>query len=140
MRSKIFIEFIALIIRSSFYSAINNHILTTGRGSNYLNVVSVLSKLEKIELIRIGDGVYHLDHAVTARQKDILSVFVLSADDIKAKCRVLSQALAVIDGTCAKTDNGPDPDVRDDSTMETKGVQDDRTKEKRDSREQDSRP
>ena len=122
LRSKIFIEFIALILRSRLYCAINSHILATGRRPNYMNVVSVLSELEKIELIRIGDGVYHLDHAVTARQKDILSVFALGVDDIKDKCRTLSQTLAVIDNRNTKGGGNPDPDVRDDSTAETKEV------------------
>ncbi|WP_050805775.1 hypothetical protein [Sphaerochaeta pleomorpha] len=99
LRSKIFIEFIALILRSRLYFAINSHILATGRRPNYMNVVSALGELEKIEPIRIGDGAYHLDHAITARQKDILSV---------------------IDNRNAKGGGKPDPDVRDDSTAETK--------------------
>jgi hypothetical protein len=122
LRSKIFIEFIALILRSRLYHAINSHVLATGRRPNYMNVVSVLSELEKIELIRIGDGVYHLDHAITARQKDILSVFALGVDDIKDRCRTLSQTLAVLDNRNTKGGSNPDPDVRNDSTAETKEV------------------
>jgi hypothetical protein len=87
-----------------------------------MNVASVLSELEKIELIRIGDGVYHLDHAITARQKDILSVFALGVDDIKDRCRTLSQTLAVLDNRNTKGGSNPDPDVRNDSTAETKEV------------------
>lgn len=82
-----------------------------------MNVVSVLGELEKIELIRIGDGVYRLDHAITARQKDILSVFGLGADDMKDRCRALSQTLAIIDNRTARTE--ADPDIYDASTDET---------------------
>jgi len=85
-----------------------------------MNVISMLSELEKKKLIRIGDGVYHLDHAVTARQKDFLSVFALGVDDIKDKCRTLSQTLAVLDNRNTKGGSNPDPDVRDNSTAETK--------------------
>jgi len=118
LRSKIFIEFIALILRSRLHHAVNGHIVATGRRPNYMNVVSVLGELEKIELIRIGDGVYHLDHAITARQKDILSVFALGVDDIKDRCRALSRTLAAIDNRHAEG-GSPESDVRDDSAVET---------------------
>ena len=71
LRSKLFIEFLALIIRSRFYACISDHVHATRTKRNYLNVVSVIKELQKIELIRIGDGVYRLDHAITARQKEI---------------------------------------------------------------------
>ena len=118
LRSKIFIEFLALILRSRLHHAVNGHIVATGRRPNYMNVVSVLGELEKIELIRVGDGVYHLDHAITARQRDILSVFALGVDDIKDRCRALSRTLAAIDNRNAKG-GGPESDVRDDSAAET---------------------
>ena len=84
-----------------------------------MNVVSVLGELEKIELIRIGDGVYRLDHAITARQKDILSVFGLGADDMKDRCRALSRTLAIIDNRTVRAGDNPDPDIYDASTDET---------------------
>jgi hypothetical protein len=34
---------------------------------------------------------------ITARQRDILSVFALGVDDIKDRCRALSRTLAAID-------------------------------------------
>jgi len=115
LRSKIFIEFLALILRSRLHHAVNGHIVATGRRPNYMNVVSVLGELEKIELIRIGDGVYRLDHAITARQKDILSVFALGVDDIKDRCRALSRTLAIIDNRTSKTETEADPDIYDDT-------------------------
>ncbi len=117
MRSKLFIEFLALIIRSRFYACISDHVHATRTRRNYLNVVSVIKELEKIELIRIGDGVYRLDHAITARQKEILSIFAMSDDDMKAECQSISRELVTIDAgdirSCPKDD-----DIRDDSTVE----------------------
>jgi len=121
LRSKIFIEFLALILRSRLHHAINGHIVATGRRPNYMNVVSVLGELEKIELIRIGDGVYRLDHAITARQKDILSVFGLDANDMKDRCRALSQTLAVIDNRTVRAGDNPDPDIYDDRADDETG-------------------
>ncbi|MDD4573589.1 MAG: transposase [Sphaerochaeta sp.] len=117
LRSKLFIEFLALIIRSRFYACISDHVHATRTRRNYLNVVSVIKELEKIELIRIGDGVYRLDHAITARQKEILSIFGMSDDDMRAECRSISNELVTIDAgdirSCPKDD-----EIRDDSTVE----------------------
>jgi hypothetical protein len=117
LRSKLFIEFVALIIRSRFYACISDHVHATRTRRNYLNVVSVITELQKIELIRIGDGVYRLDHAITARQKEILSIFGMSADDMKAECRSMSKELVTIDAgdikSCPKEDG-----IRDDSTVD----------------------
>lgn len=42
---------------------------------NYMTVPTALRELEKIEMIRMSDGNYHLEHAVTKTQKDILKAF-----------------------------------------------------------------
>ena len=42
--------------------------------------VSVIWELEKIELIRLGDGKYRIDHAIAARQKDVLKIFGIGDD------------------------------------------------------------
>ncbi|MFA6890741.1 MAG: hypothetical protein WCQ66_01530 [Sphaerochaetaceae bacterium] len=67
LRSKVFIEFIALIIRSLIYGRICEHVEAVGIRRNYMNVVSVISELEKMEMVRTGDGVYRIDHAITAK-------------------------------------------------------------------------
>jgi hypothetical protein len=117
LRSKLFIEFLALIIRSRFYACISDHVHATRTKRNYLNVVSVIKELQKIELIRIGDGVYRLDHAITARQKEILSIFGMGDDDMKAGCRSISNELAAIDAGDIKS-HPKDDDIRDDSTVD----------------------
>ncbi|MFA7628967.1 MAG: transposase [Candidatus Dojkabacteria bacterium] len=117
LRSKLFIEFLALIIRSRLYACISDHVHATRTRRNYLNVVSVIKELEKIELIRIGDGVYRLDHAITARQKEILSIFGMSDDDMRAQCHGISKELLTIDASDIKS-CPKDEELRDDSTVD----------------------
>ena len=51
---------------------------------NYMTVPAAIRELEKIELIRRNQGSYKLDHAISKRQKVILSSFGMNADDISA--------------------------------------------------------
>lgn len=49
-----------------------------------MTVSAAIRELEKIELVRRNNGRYRLNHAVSKRQKIILSSFGLNADDIKS--------------------------------------------------------
>ena len=80
--SKIFIEFIALIIRNKIYTCLKDRMKEIRKKKNYMTVPAALKELDKIELIRQADGVYRLDHAVTATQKDILQGFNISGTGI----------------------------------------------------------
>ena len=60
---------------------------------NFMNVPAALKELEKIEMIRQGDGVYRLDHAVTANQKKILKAFNIDAKDVKNGAKDISDRL-----------------------------------------------
>jgi hypothetical protein len=40
-----------------------------------MTVPAALRELEKIEMVRLTDNIYHLDHAVTKTQKTILRAF-----------------------------------------------------------------
>ena len=60
---------------------------------NYLNVPATIRELEKIEMIRQADGVYRLDHAVTATQKTILKAFGIDANYVKRKAGAISGQL-----------------------------------------------
>jgi hypothetical protein len=54
---------------------------------------------------------------MTARQKEILSIFGMSEDDMKAECRDISKELVTIDsGDIMSWPN--DEGIRDDSTVE----------------------
>lgn len=80
---KIFIEFVALIIRSRFYTCLKAQTRRTGRKENYMTVPAALRELEKIEMIRQSDGNYRMDHAVTATQKEILGTFGMTERSVR---------------------------------------------------------
>jgi transposase len=82
MATKLFIEFIALIIRNRIYNLLKETMLSLEQRPNYMIVPAAIRELEKIELIRRNGGSYRLDHAVSKRQKVILSSFGINADDI----------------------------------------------------------
>ena len=89
--AKIFIQFIALIIRARIYTLLRKRKSEMPGKPNYLSVPSALKELEKIELIRQPSGNYKLDHAVTATQKVILGVFGLDEEWIKAQARLIGK-------------------------------------------------
>ena len=60
---------------------------------NYMNVPASIRELEKIEMVRQLDGVYRLDHAVTATQKTILKAFGISAEQVKYRANYISEEL-----------------------------------------------
>lgn len=63
---------------------------------NYMTVPAALKELDKIEVIRQMDGVYQLDRAVTATQKDILQAFNMTAATIKKEAGVLAVQLSMV--------------------------------------------
>ncbi|MBT9000067.1 transposase [Lactobacillus delbrueckii subsp. bulgaricus] len=89
--AKIFIQFIALIIRARIYTLLRKRKAEMPGKPNYLSVPSALKELEKIELIRHPNGNYKLDHAVTATQKVILGAFGLDEEWIKAQARQIGK-------------------------------------------------
>jgi len=92
--AKIFIEFIALIVRNRIYNLLKETMLRLETKENYLTVPKAIRELEKIEMIRRNNGRYRLDHAVTKKQKVILSSFGLSEDDVIKTAGEISQLLA----------------------------------------------
>ena len=92
---KIFVEFIALIIRSRIYNRIKTEADRMDSRPNYMNVPAAIKELEKIEMVRGCDNVYRLDHAVTATQKTILSAFGISEEYVKQEAERISMKLKV---------------------------------------------
>lgn len=90
---KIFVEFIALIIRSRIYSCIKAEGDRMDSRPNYMNVPAAIKELEKIEIVRGYDNIYRLDHAVTATQKTILSAFGISEEYVKQEAERISLKL-----------------------------------------------
>lgn len=81
--NKIFIEFVALIIRNKFYVYLKEQMRKNSKKDNFMTVPAAMKELEKIEMIRQSDGNYRLDHAVTATQKEILIAFGMSERNIR---------------------------------------------------------
>ena len=83
LHAKIFIEFVALIIRNRFHMYLKEQIHRNGKKQNFMTVPAAIRELEKIEIVRQTDRNYHLDHAVTATQKEILKAFGMTAANIR---------------------------------------------------------
>jgi len=107
---KIFIEFIALIIRNKLYCLLKDEMQQYVTKPNYMTVPAAIRELEKIEMIRQMDGIYRLDHAVTARQKNLLKAFSLDADDVREKAIDIEKALVKTksDTITEEEENGTD--------------------------------
>lgn len=91
--AKIFIEFIALIVRCKIYTCLKDEMKKLDKRPNYMTVPAALKELEKIEMVRQLDNVYRLDHAVTAVQKKILRAFGMDAVNIKYQASEISEQL-----------------------------------------------
>ena len=91
--NKLFIGFIALIIRCKIYSLLKNKAKEMTRKPNYLTVPAAIRELEKIEITRQLDKVYRLDHAVTKTQRTILSAFGIEATRVKDKANYIGEVL-----------------------------------------------
>ena len=93
LSSKVFIQFIALILRSRIYTALKEKSEEMLKKPNYLTVPAALKELEKIVMIRQLDGVYRLDHAVTATQKTILDAFGLNEGNVRYQAKEIGNIL-----------------------------------------------
>ena len=95
--TKIFIGFVATIIRSRIYSLLKEELARLDKKPNYMTVPAAIRELEKIEMLKGADNEYNLDYAVTATQKTILKAFDMTADNIHRQARGLSTDLARIE-------------------------------------------
>ena len=100
--TKVFIEFVALIIRNRIYIRLRNEMQKREKKVNFMTVPAALRELDKIEMIKGADNEYRPDHAVTATQKAILSAFEMTANDIKLKAKDLGAELARIEMEAAE--------------------------------------
>lgn len=98
VEAKIFVEFIALIVRNKMSTCLQDENDRLKSRQNYMNVPAAIRELEKIELIRLLDGAYRLDHAITAKQKAILKAFDMDTNYIKNSMRTLLETLNGLEG------------------------------------------
>ena len=113
LSAKIFIEFVALIVRNRIYNLLKETLLRLETRVNYLTVPAAIRELEKIEMVRRNNGQYRLDHAVTKRQKVILSAFGMNDDDIRKIASEIGKLLAN-DQSLASTAEDDGEEVYDD--------------------------
>ena len=95
--SKIFIEFVALIVRNRIYTKLKEELDRIDENPNYMTVPAALRELEKIEMIRGRDRIYRLDHAVTKTQKTILNALGMDAAYVKDRANRISEQLKITD-------------------------------------------
>ena len=95
--TKIFIGFVATIIRSRIYTLLKDEAARLDKKLNYMTVPAAIKELEKIEMLKGADNEYNLDYAVTATQKTILKAFDMTADNIQRQARGLSADLLRIE-------------------------------------------
>lgn len=91
--AKIFVEFVALIIRNRMYNYLREELKAMPNKPDYMSVPAAIRELDKIEMARQLDGVYRLDHAVTAKQKTILKAFDLTEENVKYRAEEISKRL-----------------------------------------------
>lgn len=117
LSAKLFIEFIALIVRNRIYNLLKETLMNLDSRPNYMTVPAAIRELEKIEMIRRNNGKYRLDHAVSKRQKTILSSFGLDADDIRSIAAQISSLLENNQSFIDDTEQ-PDEEEYEDGTNE----------------------
>lgn len=100
--TKVFVSFLALIIRNRSYTALKDEIKRLETKPNYMTVPAAIRELEKIEMVRLTDNLYRLDHAVTRTQKTILNAFGMDEAYIRYQTDQLQKELKRIMGTGEK--------------------------------------
>lgn len=95
--AKIFVEFVALIVRNRIYTKLKEELERIDEKPNYMTVPAAIRELEKIEMIRGHDQIYRLDHAVTRTQKTILKAFGMDAAYVKHRADRISEQLKIAD-------------------------------------------
>ena len=118
LSAKIFIEFIALIVRNRIYNLLKETMLRLETRPNYMTVPAAIRELEKIEMVRRNEGVYKLDHAVSKRQKIILSSFGMDENSISLAALEISNYLANNQLPPGDSNDQNGEEVDDDGTYE----------------------
>lgn len=94
--TKMFIEFVALIIRNKIYTCLKDRMKALGKKANYMTVPAAIRELSKIEMVKQADGIYRQSYAVTAAQKEILQAFDIIAADVKKQAIELGSYLRTL--------------------------------------------
>lgn len=93
LSTRIFIQFLALILRCRIYTDLTDKCEAMGKKPNDMTVPATLKELEKIVMIRHLDGIYRLDHAITKPQKTILDSFRLTEANVRYQAQEIGKIL-----------------------------------------------
>ena len=93
IHAKIFIEFVALIIRNRIYTMLKKQMQLSRNRQNYMTIPAAIRELEKIEIVRQSDGNYRLDYALTAAQKEILKAFGYNEANVREQAAGINEDL-----------------------------------------------
>ena len=96
LNSKIFIEFVALILRNGMYKLLKENQNMIEQKRNYMTVPASIRELDKIEMICVAGDTYKLDHAITSTQKQILKAFDIDANYIKKATEEITNKLRYV--------------------------------------------
>ena len=118
LSAKVFIEFLALIVRNRIYNLLKETMLRLETRPNYMTVPAAIRELEKIEMVRRSNGQYKLDHAVSKRQKIILSAFGMDDGNIKRLAVEIGNLLASGETLSNDNDDATDEEEVDDGANE----------------------
>ena len=91
--TKLFVEFVATILRSKMYTLLKTEMNKQEKKHNYMTVPAALRELEKIEMLKGADNEYRLSYAVTATQKAILKAFGMTAGSVQKQANEISSDL-----------------------------------------------
>ena len=94
LQAKIFIEFVALIMRNRFYNLLKEQMLRLKTTRNTMTVPGAIRELEKVEMTRRSGSSYLVDYALTRNQKMIFQSFGMDADAVAAGARDIAAQLA----------------------------------------------
>lgn len=97
MEAKIFVEFVALIIRNRIYTYLKKEQERSETKQNFLTVPAALRELEKIEMIKMWNNEYCFNYAITATQRKILKAFDLTPANIMEQAKLLSAELKTME-------------------------------------------
>ena len=93
LSARIFIQFLALILRCRIYADLKDKCEAMLKRPNYMTVPAALKELGKIVMIRHLDGIYRLDHAITKTQKTILDSFGLTEANVRYHAQEIGKIL-----------------------------------------------
>ena len=94
--SKLFIGFLALILRNKIYTVLKDA-TDKGKKENFMDVPAAVRELEKIALVKDARGDWIMDYAITKTQKTILRAFGFDEKDVRKMASELGRQIADYD-------------------------------------------